>query len=152
MSSRDETGRDPLVIPKRWRGPYARARCSAPPPALLLEGVEQFNRGEYFEQHETLEELWRQEPDDVRYLYQGILLVGVGFHHLGRGNYVGAVSKLRGGLEKLRWFTPRCQGVDVKSLVRDAEGCLARLLELGAERMGEFEAGRLPRVRLVGET
>ena len=145
-------GRDSLVIPKRWRGPYHRARCSAPPPELLLEGIEQFNRGEYFEQHETLEELWLQEPDDVRYLYQGILLVGVGFHHLGRGNYNGAVSKLRGGLEKLRWFAPRCQGVDVERLVREAEGCLTHLLELGPERMGEFEAGPRPRVRMVETT
>src|SRR5213083_1208432 len=47
--------------------------CDEPPPALLLEGIAQFNRGEFFEQHETLEVLWRAETRDIRYLYQGIL-------------------------------------------------------------------------------
>ncbi|PYQ91631.1 MAG: DUF309 domain-containing protein, partial [Acidobacteria bacterium] len=28
--------------------------CDEPPPAALLEGVAQFNRAEFFEQHETL--------------------------------------------------------------------------------------------------
>ncbi len=110
----------PPLIPKRWRGPFRRDRCSNSPPMLLLEGIRQFNRGEFFEQHETLEELWRAEPDDVRYLYQGILQVGVGFYHLGRGNYRGAVSRLQAGLDKLRWFTPTCQGVEVARLVEES--------------------------------
>ena len=55
--------------------------CAEPPPSLLLKGIEQFNRGEFFAQHETLEELWRAETRDVRYLYQGILQIGVGLHH-----------------------------------------------------------------------
>ena len=33
-----------------------------------------------FEQHETLELLWRAERRDIRYLYQGILQIGVAFH------------------------------------------------------------------------
>jgi len=32
----------------------------------LLEGIAQFNRGEYFKQHETLEILWRAEARPVR--------------------------------------------------------------------------------------
>ena len=60
--------------------------CDEPPPAQLLEGIAQFNRGELFEQHETLELLWRAERRDVRHLYQGILQIGVAFHHLRRLN------------------------------------------------------------------
>ena len=29
--------------------------CAEPPPPQLIEGIAQFNRGEFFEQHETLE-------------------------------------------------------------------------------------------------
>jgi len=68
----------------------------------------EFDRGECFQQHETLEELRREEPDDVLYLCQGILLVGVGCYHLLRGNYVGAASKLTRGWELLRWFERTC--------------------------------------------
>ena len=37
--------------------------CLQPPPAGLLAGIREFNRGEFFECHETLEELWMAEVD-----------------------------------------------------------------------------------------
>src|SRR5918992_5322278 len=43
-------------------GASAMRGCDDPPPPLLREGIAQFNRGEYFEQHETLEVLWRGGP------------------------------------------------------------------------------------------
>lgn len=137
------------IIPKRWRGPFRTDRCSDPPPALLLEGIRQFNRREFFRQHETLEELWRGEPDDVRYLYQGILQVGVGLYHLQRGNYRGAVSKLEGGLEKLRWFAPACRSVDVARLLEDSTRCLERLRVLGPDQAQQFDTALIPMVHLV---
>lgn len=120
--------------------------CGTPPPVGLLEGIEQFNRGEYFEQHETLETLWREQPDDVRYLYQGILQVGVGLHHLGRGNYRGTVSRLEAGIEKLSSFAPRCQGVDVARLIADSARCLETVRTLGRDRLGEFDWKTAPRI------
>ena len=71
------------------RGQPSR-RCSESPPPRLRRGIEQFNRGEFYEQHETLEEEWLAERDPVRYLYQGILQIGVGFEHLRRDNRAGA--------------------------------------------------------------
>ena len=88
-------------VKKRRTGPYHTARCGEAPPAELLKGIHEFNDGEFFEQHETLELLWRAETDDVRYLYQGILQVGVGFYHLQNGNYHGAVTKLGTGIAML---------------------------------------------------
>ena len=137
------------VIRKKWNGPYSTARCQEQPPELLKRGIEQFNRGEFFEQHETLEDLWRAEPDDVRYLYQGVLQVGVGLHHLRRGNFSGAVSKLSSGVEKLKWFEPVCQGVDVARLVRETSRCLSSLEETGAEGVGAFDWSLAPMVHLV---
>ena len=80
--------------------------CEEPPPPELLEGIAQFNRGEYFEQHETLELLWRAERRDVRYLYQGILQIGVAFHHLRRLNHHGTVYMLTRGPRYLAPFAP----------------------------------------------
>jgi predicted metal-dependent hydrolase len=34
-----------------------------------LRGIEQFNRREYFECHETLELIWNAEPCPIRTLY-----------------------------------------------------------------------------------
>src|ERR1700738_4569880 len=112
-------------------GPFHTDLCDGPAPELLFRGIEQFNRGEFFEQHETLEILWRAEADDVRYLYQGILLVGVGLYHLRRGNPRGAVAKLETASRFLQWFTPVCQGVDVAALISDADHTRASITALG---------------------
>src|SRR6185312_6906378 len=91
--------------------------CDESPPPLLLAGIAQFNRGEYFEQHETLELLWRAEKREVRRLYQGILQIGVAFHHLRRRNYHGTTYMLTRGAGYLIPFSPRCHGVDVERLL-----------------------------------
>jgi predicted metal-dependent hydrolase len=131
-------------------GPFHTDRCGQPPPDLLLQGVEQFNRGQYFEQHETLEALWRAERDDVRYLYQGILLVGVGLFHLfTRANYHGAVVKLETGVRLLQWFRPTCQGVDVDALIAEANRARDAIVALGPERLAEFDPALTPRVFVV---
>ena len=95
----------------------AERACGEPPPAELILAVRQFNRGEYFEQHETLELLWRREPRRIRRLYQGVLLVGAGLHHLRRGNYHGALALMQRGMRRLAPFSPQCQGVDVADLI-----------------------------------
>ena len=124
--------------------------CAEPPPPLLLEGIAQFNRAEFFEQHETLEALWRVEPRPVRRLYQGILQVGVAFHHLRRANYHGTVYMLTRGPMYLRPFAPVCQSVDVAGLVADAERARAEVERLGRDRLSEFDWRLAPRIRLVG--
>jgi predicted metal-dependent hydrolase len=122
--------------------------CQEPPPSQLLEGIAQFNRGEYFEQHETLELLWRAEARDVRRLYQGILQIGVAFHHLRRHNHHGTVHMLTGGPRYLLPFAPTCQGVDVAALIADATAALAEVERLGPGRLGDFDWRLVPKVRV----
>lgn len=122
-------------------------QCAQPPPPELLIGLAQFNAGQFWECHETLETIWRREPGPVRELYRGILQVGVGFLHLRRGNYRGAVSLLTRGLRRLEALPPACQGVDVAELRRRARWCLERLVELGPARIGEFRPEWVPQVR-----
>ncbi len=125
-----------------------RARCDDAPQPELRRGIEQFNAGEFFEQHETLELLWRDTASPVRDLYHGILQVGVGFHHWRNGNYHGASVLLEEGIARLVPFLPACQGVGVERLVKDARAARARLLELGPERMGEEDLASAPRIVL----
>jgi predicted metal-dependent hydrolase len=122
--------------------------CDDPPPPLLLEGIAQFNRGEYFEQHETLELLWRAEPRDIRYLYQGILQIGVAFHHLRKLNHHGTVYMLTRGPRYLAPFAPRCQRVDVQQLLDDAAAALKEVERLGPGRLAEFDWTLAPVVRI----
>lgn len=133
----------PLPIIKK-EPPRRSGRCDEAPPAGLLAGIAQFNAGAYWECHEALEELWRSEPDHIRYLYQGILQIGVGCYHLRRGNWRGAVNKLRSGIAYLAPSTPACLGVDVARLRDEAGAILAALDALGPARIAEYDASSLP--------
>ncbi len=118
-------------------------------PGLVLKGIEEFNRGEFFEAHEYLEGAWRQETRPVRSLYQGILQVGVGFHHQQNANWRGATSLLRNGIARLAEFEPEALGIDVSRLVRGCGRCLEELERLGRKRVGEFDQELVPKVEWV---
>ena len=64
--------------------------CREEAPAELLKAIEEFNRGDWFQAHETLEELWVGEKGELRDLYQGLLQLAVALHHWRHGNFKGA--------------------------------------------------------------
>lgn len=128
------------------------AKCHEHLSAQMLYAFEQFNRGEYWHQHETLETIWRAEPDaTIRNFYKGILQVGVGFHHITRRNFNGAVKVLTRGINYLKPYAPQCMGVDVARLIEEATRVLEQVRELGAERIAEIEIEKLPRVHYQTE-
>jgi len=114
------------------------AAAHEPLPPRALEAVAQFNAGEYWEQHETFEELWRAEPRPIRALYQGILQIGVAYLQIERGNFLGARRIFLRAQQYLRALPDSCRGVDVARLRADADAALTELERLGAERIAEF--------------
>lgn len=124
-------------------------RCAGLPPKGLLEGIQLFNQGQYYECHHTLEDIWRAESDPIRYLYQGILQIGVGFHHLRNENYRGAMSLLRNGIDKTSRYLPVCMSIDTTRLRDEAQTCLDQIEALGPERLDEFNWSMVPRVHFT---
>jgi hypothetical protein len=127
--------------------PGPSARCADPPPPALLHAIAEFNSGKFFEQHETLEAMWIEERDPVRYFYQGILQVGVGFYHWSRGNRHGTVVKLRQGLEKLEHYRPQCMTVDVDGFIAEVATVLERVEASGT--LPDFPSAGLPHIRRI---
>ncbi len=119
------------------------------PPGELVKAVEEFNRGEWFECHETLEELWVGEKGELRDFYQGVLQIAVALHHWRNGNFKGAIILLQGGGECLRRVSPVCLKLDVARLQKDAARLLDELSALGAERMAELDPGLVPRLHFL---
>jgi uncharacterized protein len=137
---------------ERLQSADLKTLCDEPAPPELVKGIHEFNAGEFFEQHETLELLWRATPGEIRHLYEGILQIGVGMHHLFKNrNFHGAAVKLDHGIRLLEAFPDACHGIDVARLRRDATRAREHLLELGPDRLGQFDGKRTPRVHLVGE-
>jgi predicted metal-dependent hydrolase len=128
---------------------HPRARCHESPPEGLLRGITQFNRREYFEAHETLEELWNAEPDVCRVLYKGILQVGVGCYHMLRGNRRGALLKLNSGANYLEPFAPTCMSVDVGRLISDARHLVTAIEAVGPDKLDEVDRALLPVIMLT---
>lgn len=124
----------------------SEARVPREIPGPVLEGIELFNRGEFYACHERLAEAWLREPGRVRLLYQGILQVGIGFHHQQNGNWRGATRLLRNGIRYLEEFEPETLGIDVAGLVRGCERCLEELEGLGPEGVRGFDRSEIPRV------
>lgn len=124
-------------------------RCDESPPGQLLLAIRQFNAHEWFECHETLEDLWIGEEGEVRSLFQGILQIAVALHHRRNGNFGGAVSLLNGGVKLLRQVSDACLWVDVAQLIADANRMRVALEELGKERMDALDAALIPHLRTV---
>ena len=127
----------PVIYPAGWDAPLS---------ALARHGIEEFNAGEYFEQHEWLEKAWLEEERPIREMYQGILQIGVGFLQVERGNWMGAIKLLRRGLPRLRTLPPVCQGVDIGAFRAASETIHAELVTLGPQRLREFDQTKFPKI------
>jgi len=107
--------------------------CREKPPLKLLEGIGQFNRGEYYDCHETLEEIWMHEQGKIRDLYKGILQIAVAIYHAKRSNLKGAMRLVTSGMELLRPFAPECKGIDVAHLLQSTGRFREELNELASD-------------------
>ena len=112
----------------------AEPRLSEEERALLSRGVEEFNRGYYFECHDTIEDLWAGLRGPWRDFFQGLIQVSVAFYHLGNGNLAGAESMSRRALKRFERYPDRYFGFDLAA----QRGALRLLLE-GIAR-GDAEA------------
>ncbi len=138
-----------LVEKHKWQPD--RSRCGDDPPALLLEGIRLFNRGQYFEGHEAIEMAWVAEKGPIRLMYQGVLQIGVACHHIKRKNWRGAVKLLERGIPKTARFAPDCMGINITKLLSDANAIHQELRRLGPEWQGKFNPRLFPIIEYNNE-
>ncbi len=108
----------------------------------VARAAKQFNAAEFWECHETLEDLWGDERGPLREFYHGFIQLAAGFVHVQRHNWHGAVRLLGDGCDSLLPFRPMCMGIELEPAL-DAVSGWRRLLALaGAD--GEWTAESLP--------
>jgi predicted metal-dependent hydrolase len=105
---------------------------------LAIEGLRLFNAGQYFEAHEALETAWKDEKGPIRELYRGILQVAVGYLHITRGNYIGALKMFKRCRPWLAPFPDQCRGIEVGQLKRDFQAVESELRRLGPQGIQSF--------------
>jgi uncharacterized protein len=97
---------------------------------LFLQGIELFNRGEFYDSHEVWEDIWRSTTPEPKNLFQGLIQVAAALHQfldLHRQEAPGrTLAKARVRLEP---YAPVACGLDVAGLLEQVgvwEGWLER--------------------------
>jgi predicted metal-dependent hydrolase len=104
----------------------------------FIEAIAQFNDGEYYACHDTLEEIWHNAWQSDRAFYQGILQIAVGLYHLYNQNWNGAVILLGEGTSRLPVYVPEYMSIDVETLLSDSLHLLKTLQQSGKAVLPEI--------------
>ncbi|MGF1602393.1 MAG: DUF309 domain-containing protein [Thermosynechococcaceae cyanobacterium] len=114
-------------------------------PDRFWQGVQEFNQGEYYACHDTLEALWMVASEPPKSLYQGILQISVACYHLGNQNWLGAVTLLGEGVRRLQGYEPIYAQLDIARLVEESRQLLTQLQEAGANQVHQFDPAQVTR-------
>ncbi len=88
---------------------------------LMDAGAAAFERGEFYEAHESWEEVWDVLDDPERRWVQGMIQVATGLHKLGRFRSDVCRTLLGKALVKLADAPPSLDGIDLDRLRADAQ-------------------------------
>ncbi len=76
----------------------------------VKEGIHSFNKQNYWECHELLEDIWIEERNDpARNVYWAIIQVANSLYHIDNKNLTGALSQLKKAKEKFQ----RCEDQNI---------------------------------------
>jgi predicted metal-dependent hydrolase len=95
---------------------------------LYLEGIAHFNACDFFEAHESWEELWTDYQGPLRKFYQGLIQAAVALHHFGNGNIRGAKKLYFGSLGYLEPYRPVQQGLNLDKFLGEMTRCFAPVI------------------------
>ncbi len=116
-----------------------------------LEGIEHFNKCDFFEAHEVWEELWADTHGEPRRFYQGLIQVAVCLHHFGNGNIRGAKKLYFGSRGYLESYQPKYLGLDLAKLLSQLETCCRAILDSKEEFPKiEIVPDLIPEIHLEG--
>ncbi len=123
--------------------------CQGDLHPMAIKGIELFDNGHYWEAHEALEAAWRDESGPARYLYQGILQVGVCYLQIERNNFIGMAKMFERCKKWLRPWPDVCRGIDVAQLRADVAATVAAAGALGPGNLESFDRSLFKKIQRV---
>jgi hypothetical protein len=91
---------------------------------LYLDGIHLFNHHEFFEAHETWEDIWHMAYGLKHEFYQGMIQAAVALEHYRRSNPRGVISLHKSYPPKFRNVPERFMGLNVKWFLAEMERVL----------------------------
>jgi uncharacterized protein len=89
----------------------------------LIEGVQLFNKEQFFAAHEVLEDVWRASAASDKKFLQGLTQLAVAFHHHSTGNDVGCRSVMARALRNLSGYPEGLFGLHTTEIVEAVTLC-----------------------------
>ncbi|MGH1397007.1 MAG: DUF309 domain-containing protein [Trichormus sp.] len=125
-------------------------------PPEYWQGVEQFNSGQFYACHDTLEALWIDASEPEKTFYQGILQIAVALYHLGNRNWRGAAILLGEGSNRLRRYPSSYGGIDVDELRHQSAVLLQEIQVMDLDKtntdnLSETPALPIPQIVLIDD-
>ncbi len=116
---------------------------SSEQPVEFWLGIEQFNQGDYYACHDTLEAIWLEAKPYEQAFYQGILQIAVGLYHLTNLNWKGAAVLLGEGSHRLSSYGAIHGGINVADLINQATDWLTALQKTGPDHVQQLASALL---------
>ena len=115
----------------------------------VLKGIELFNRREFYDCHDTIEEIWLQESSDEQPFLQGLIQSAVAFHHYQHGKLGAARSMLILAIEKLEAYPRTYHQVQLAELLAELRAWKAGLDEAISLKTESSIPESFPRIELT---
>ncbi len=107
---------------------------------LYYQGIELFNEHEFFEAHETWEDVWHMAYGLKHDFYQGMIQCAVALEHYRRSNPRGVISLFASYRPKFKNLPPIFMGLDITRFLSDMHEILRPVLEANPPKQkGEIE-------------
>ncbi|MFG0247825.1 MAG: DUF309 domain-containing protein [Phycisphaeraceae bacterium JB051] len=126
--------------------------------AIFHEGLRLFNEQEWFDAHETWEDIWVMASGDRKLFYQGLIQCAVVLEHVRRGNPRGVRSVWKTAQSKFVGLPDPYMGIEIARLLADEYHAIQRILDLPDERFNPqlgrgqdlpYDAAEAPRITLL---
>ena len=113
----------------------------------LKDAIRLFNRREYFDCHQVLEEAWHEAAEEDKLFYEALIRLSTGLHlRFNRGGTSGATNLLTQALMRLEDYRPTHHGIDVARLYKDVDTHAEDLKADEKPKVGFFERWKVPRI------
>ncbi|HZZ28959.1 MAG TPA: DUF309 domain-containing protein [Pirellulales bacterium] len=106
---------------------------------LYLEGIAHFNACDFFESHESWEELWTDYRGPSRKFFQGLIQAAVALFHFGNGNIRGAKKLYHSTCGYLNPYRPKHIGLDLETFLGQFQQCFAEVAVCNAEEFPKID-------------
>lgn len=117
-------------------------------PPDYLRGIALFNRGDYFESHETWEDVWRATATPEREFYQGLIQVAVCLCHMHNGNTQGARRLFDRAIGHMAPFRPAHMGLNLERFIEDVHGCFTPVRAAERDQSVAVHSVVVPKIEL----